>query len=173
MPTTRQKLCELFEIKTRAVKETMRAAWIDPNKLSIDDAELGRFTRARELLTGPTSVTYEQVRGIVGEEFGIIPGDTSEPHPETELGETCITLGHQIANKIADNAVAIAAALLPAAIEKRLLDPASAINIQTDRVARNIYESTIDVDVIVRDTLAYHRQEQLILDAPEVKMLAS
>ena len=172
MPTTRQELCKSFAIKTRAVKETMRSAWIDPTKLSIDDAELERFIRARELLTGPTSVTYDQVKTIIGEEFGIKPGDTSEPHPETELGETCITLGHQIANKIADNAVAIAAALLPAAIERRLLDPASAINIQVDRVASNIYNSAIDVDVIVRDALEYHRQE-LILEAPEVKMLTS
>jgi hypothetical protein len=172
MPT-RQELCELFEIKTRAVKETMRAAFIDSNKLNIDDRELERFTRARELLTGPASVTYEQVKAIIGEEFGIKPGDTSEAHPETELGDTCVTLGHQLANKIADNAVAIAAALLPAAIERRLLDASSPLNVRVDQLARNIHDSTIDVEVVAQEALVYSRQELIILDAPEVKMLAS
>lgn len=172
MPTTRQELCELFEIKTRAVKETMRAAFIDPSKLSIDDSELQRFTRARELLTGPASVTYEQVKTIISEEFGIKQGDTSAPKPETELGDTCITLGSQLAENIARNTVAIAAALLPAAIEKQLLDPLSVLNIRVDQLARNIQESTIDVDVIAQEALLYNRQE-LILEAPEVKMIAS
>jgi hypothetical protein len=173
MPTTRQELCNDFGIKTRAVKETMKAAFIDPNKLEIDESELTRFERARQLLAGPTSITYDQVRAVIAEEFGIKPGDTSEPKPKTELGETCILLGQQIADKIADNAILIASKLLPAAIERRLLDPTSSINIQVDRVAKNIYESAIDVDVILRDSLEYHRQEQLIIEAPEVRMLAS
>lgn len=170
MPTSRQELCELFEIKTRAVKDTMRASFIDPNKLSIDDNELNRFTRARELLTGPAATTYEQVKVIIGEEFKIKAGDTSEPAPETELGDTCISLGSQIADKIADNAVLIAARLLPAAIEKRLRDPSSVLNVQVDAFARRIQESSIDVDVIVRETLEYHRQE-LVLETSDVKML--
>ena len=173
MPTTRQELCELFEIKTRAVKETMRAAWIDPSKLSIDDAELERFTRARELLTGPASATYEQVRGIIGEEFHLKQGDTSAPEPETELSETCVVLGSQLSQNIARNAIAIAAALLPTELEKQLLDPNSPLNIRVDRLARNIQESTIDVNVIAQEALLYARQEQLILDNPEVKMLTS
>ena len=173
MPTTRQELCELFEIKVRAVKETMKAACIDPSKLTIDDSELQRFTRARELLTGPTSITYEQVRLVIGEEFKIKQGDTSEPRPESELRETCLVLGNQIADKIAENAEAIAVALLPTKLEQRLRNPASPLNMQVDRLSRNIYESTIDINAIAQEALLYARQEQLILDAPEVKMLSS
>jgi hypothetical protein len=82
-------------------------------------------------------------------------------------------LGHQLANKIADNAVAIAAALLPAAIERRLLDASSPLNVRVDQLARNIHDSTIDVEVVAQEALVYSRQELIILDAPEVKMLAS